>query len=421
VFYRDADSDTDYVQDYYFGKVHIYNIVDSGNHALPHNTQQTAFENGYGIFLQNAEYAVVEKCIVADNDLTGNTAGGYTGIEGTFADYLLFQKNYVGGNYTSHNIYTDGDAYDFDGGVQYSIMQFNYSEGNSGAGYLLSEGNTNNGQNIGNIVRFNISQDDGEQNWYGGISLTYGGSGTDHSINDGQIYNNTIYTSSPSRSGTGNKTMPFYIQDDALPEGSQGVLVYNNIFYVHVSDPTKTTDMLYFHPPVDPQHDPYTDFNMTFQHNDYYDDNPSGNIFSWITTSSGQGYQGYSSATSWASSAGQETDLGSNLYTMNPQLHNPGSGSLINSNINTMNTHDTTPGSIWQAYRLTSTNLVGGGLDLGNTQSQWHLAWAPTSGTWSGSGTFMSQYFSTTPTDFFGHTLDLSAGYNVGADDNGQP
>jgi hypothetical protein len=73
-----------------------------------------------------------------------------------------------------------------------AALQYNYSHGNDGAGYLLYQFSGANPFG-GNVVRYNISENDGRRGSYSGI---YAGG----DVGNTEIYNNTIYTS-PSASG----------------------------------------------------------------------------------------------------------------------------------------------------------------------------------------------------------------------------
>ena len=85
----------------------------------------------------------------------------------------------------------DGGGFDFDGGVSNSIMQYNLSYNNEGCGYGLYEfGAAKAWEN--NIIRYNISQDDGIING-GAVGIWKAdGRGT---MRNCEIYNNTFYNS----------------------------------------------------------------------------------------------------------------------------------------------------------------------------------------------------------------------------------
>jgi len=95
-------------------------------------------------------------------------------------------------------------------------MQYNYSHDNDGAGYLICsyEGA---GKYDNNIVRYNVSVNDGQKNNYSGI-IFWTGSPKDDPIRNTQIYGNTIYSSTAS-------TIAFWVR-----EGIHNTKVCNNLF-----------------------------------------------------------------------------------------------------------------------------------------------------------------------------------------------
>jgi hypothetical protein len=74
-------------------------------------------------------------------------------------------------------------------------MQYNYSHDNDGASFGLYQ-DSGPVAWAGNIVRYNISENDGRKNGYGAITLRTSG----RSFSNAEIFNNTIYVSpEPSR------------------------------------------------------------------------------------------------------------------------------------------------------------------------------------------------------------------------------
>src|SRR6185436_14166755 len=88
-------------------------------------------------------------------------------------------------------------GFDLDGGVTNSVMQYNYSHGNDGAGFLLAQF-ANAKPFSGNVVRYNISQADGRKNGYGGVHA-FG------PINSTQVYNNTIFMTPAAKDQPGTR------------------------------------------------------------------------------------------------------------------------------------------------------------------------------------------------------------------------
>jgi hypothetical protein len=95
------------------------------------------------------------------------------------------------------------------------VIQFCYSHDNEGAGILfMGAGET--GMTRDSSVRFNVSQNDGRRNRYGGIVL-YG------DLRDSQVHNNAVYLQG---SGPG---AALQLRGDAGAAYPRGVRVFNNI------------------------------------------------------------------------------------------------------------------------------------------------------------------------------------------------
>jgi hypothetical protein len=75
-----------------------------------------------------------------------------------------------------------------------SVLQYNYSHNNDGGGFVFA-------QYRGalpfhhNVIRYNVSENDGRRNYYSGIFVW---SASDYGIADSQVYNNTVYVT-PSK------------------------------------------------------------------------------------------------------------------------------------------------------------------------------------------------------------------------------
>jgi hypothetical protein len=94
--------------------------------------------------------------------------GGPVGIWVWDANGIIIRYNEAFDNRTSGP--RDGGGFDLDGGVTNSVVHDNDSHGNDGAGFLLAQfpGARRFGNNI---VRNNVSRDDGRKNGYGGVHL----------------------------------------------------------------------------------------------------------------------------------------------------------------------------------------------------------------------------------------------------------
>ena len=147
--------------------------------------------SGNGILANSVKGGVIEYCEAFNNgwDMpwTGN---GPVGIWIWDCTDFIIQYCIAHDNKTNP-VANDGGGFDFDGGVSNSIMQYNLSYNNEGCGYGLYEfGASKAWEN--NIIRYNISQDDGIING-GSVGIWKAdGRGT---MRNCEIYNNTFYNS----------------------------------------------------------------------------------------------------------------------------------------------------------------------------------------------------------------------------------
>jgi len=143
--------------------------------------------SGNGIVLGQIENATIQFCEAYGNGgLNRYPYAGPVGIWAWDSDHVTIQ------NCESHHnssLTVDGDGFDLDGGTINSVMQYNYSHDNVGAGLLIAE--YNDAKPLYNLtVRYNISQNDGSLNG-GGLVLWSGGP----LVHDCYLYNNTAFTS----------------------------------------------------------------------------------------------------------------------------------------------------------------------------------------------------------------------------------
>ena len=200
-----------------YGLAHSGILVDDvqvyGNSG---RTGQT--DSGNGIKLGNVDGATVEHCVAHDNGSDNNsTIGGPCGIWTYNSNAVVIQDDQSYDNVSAH---TDGGGYDLDGGVTNSLIQYNYSFGNDGAGILLAQFAAATAWS-GNVIRYNVSQDDARRNNYGGIDL-YTGAGAP-ALSDSQFYGNTVYLTPVA----GTNPIGLFVDGE-----TDGFGVYNNIFEV---------------------------------------------------------------------------------------------------------------------------------------------------------------------------------------------
>lgn len=137
-----------------------------------HNTGDPSFSDnhsGSGIAMFDVDGGKIERCVAWENGSeNGCTNCGPVGIWAAGVNNVTIQYNESYNNRSGTGL--DGGGFDFDGGVINSSMQYNYSHGNDGPGYLVyaypgSVAVRN------NTVRYNISENDGRKNEYGGIHV----------------------------------------------------------------------------------------------------------------------------------------------------------------------------------------------------------------------------------------------------------
>jgi len=150
---------------------------------------KTESHSGNGIVMSMIDSLIIEHCEAYENGADNRcNAGGPVGIWVWMCKHATIQYCISHDNHTGTT--KDGGGFDIDGGASNCILQYNYSYNNEGAGYLLAEYGalfpfTN------NIIRFNISVNDGRKNNYGAISVW--GADSAYSVTNSYVYNNTIY------------------------------------------------------------------------------------------------------------------------------------------------------------------------------------------------------------------------------------
>lgn len=282
----------------------------------------TGKHSGNGILIGDAGAGTIENNVAYNNGwYNTSTAGGPAAIWCYDSKNLVFQYNEAHHNGTGPGT-PDGDGFDLDGGAVNCIMQYNYSHDNYGAGFLVWEYGNQRIKNSGNIIRYNISQNDNTNN----NNTVYGGISMGPNCNNNLVYNNTFWSVKGSSvfvtGGTGNK-------------------FYNNIFATQGTAPCIVSTGGSF-----------------FMNNNYY--NPSGfrvryagSTFTSIVTFRNTGNEKYNGV-----------DKG---FAVNPQLSNPGTAGNINTgNPNVLTHYIPLIGSpmINTAFNLTLTGLNVGTKDF---------------------------------------------------------
>jgi hypothetical protein len=354
----------------YGGGENLTGLLYHGNLVYDIGGKPNAFggAEANGIVVNGGDGAVVEYNVVHDIGANTNTCGGPSGFMAYTSNNVTFRYN------EAYNVrpvpYTGGcdwDGFDMDGAVTNSVEEYNYSHDNYGGGvggWMGTVGSQGWGPNV---IRFNISENDGQINTinsttgYGGLCL--GGpwlsQGEAPPPTHVDVYNNTIYNSVAAGS-------PFAFGGTVPTSG----VVANNVFY-GTGEVNGQSNIISIAPNY------ITPSGLTFIDNDYY--GSGALVFQWNATGAGVSYAGVGA---WQAATGQDPKA----HSLNPELDAPGGATACGGYTT----------SCPSAYKLAQASpLMGIGLDL--TAAPYSMSMGTE--------------------DFFGNPLPGSAGsgYNIGA------
>jgi hypothetical protein len=305
----------------YVGYNKVYNNLGVSSFTTNHS--------GDGILVGEVSGGTLEHNVTYNNGWkNGCSTAGPCGLWAWDSTNLVFQYNESYGNGTPTG-YADGDGFDLDGGVTNSVVQYNYSHGNYGAGFLLWEYGNTRVSNGGNTVRYNVSQANATDSWYGEITV----GATTGTCSNNVFYNNTLYNTTGS-----------CVNDAA---GASGSRYYNNIFYA-----TNATAAI------------VTTANATawFLDNDYYNSHGfkasiNGTSYTSWSTYRAAHYNEYYSGASYG-------------YNADPQCLSVGTGGTVGTEYpNTLTNYQLASASPLKnaGYNLTSWGIAVGATDFNLT------------------------------------------------------
>ena len=173
--------------------------------------------SGNGIVLGNVDDGAIEDSVAHDNG-GANTAGeGPVGIWAYDSSRVVIQRNESYANRTGST--ADGGGFDLDQNVTDSVVQYNYAHDNDGPGYMLAHRYDTNGSR-GNVVRFNVSQDDARKG-SGGAFAVWG------EVHDTDLYHNVVFASPPASGAITAVT----VSNGGVPAAEvHGLRYWNNVF-----------------------------------------------------------------------------------------------------------------------------------------------------------------------------------------------
>ena len=277
--------------------------------------------SGSGIIVGQVDTCTMEYCEAYENGKNNNYAGG--GPAGIWAwDSRSVTIQYC---YAHHNRSqtADGDGFDLDGGVQSSVMQYNYSHNNDGPGFLIAQfAGARPMKN--NTIRYNISERDGK-----GLGILVW-SGDPPGLITAQkidVYNNTVFVDTVGN-GFATGAMAVFNNYGTIKD----VRVCNNIFLTKNNATTVNLQRT---------------LNLKFYNNAYYDFGQGTKFIDMGTT--------YTSMVAWRGGTGQEVYNGKNVgFKTDPLLINPGNAGAID-NVDSLTTI--------KAYRYQASSIhVGKGI-----------------------------------------------------------
>ena len=158
----------------YLGHSQFYNNTGRSGPGSP---------SGSGAIFGEVNGGTIEFCAAHNNGALNTSTSGPVGLWCYDSNSVLIQYNESYSNTTSED---DGDGFDLDGGTTNSYLQYNYSHDNKGGGLCLFQ-YAGASAHKGNIVRYNISQNDGS-----GVAVW--GANSSSLVTGDSIYGNIIFT-----------------------------------------------------------------------------------------------------------------------------------------------------------------------------------------------------------------------------------
>ena len=171
----------------------IARVTGLYNNYIPGTMKHDTY-SGNGIFVSHADSVMIERNTVYSCGGSGFDTiigSGPSGIEAAASRNVTCQYNEIYDIKASTG--SDGHGMHFGDGVEYSIMQYNYSHDNDGPGFSFHcYGNSYPLPNSNNTLRYNISTRNGRNSVYNACEILVS-SFNPKTTSNISIYNNTIY------------------------------------------------------------------------------------------------------------------------------------------------------------------------------------------------------------------------------------
>lgn len=193
-----------------------------------------ATNSGSGIIIGSTERATVTRSVAHGNGALCNASLGPSGIWSYDSTLVLFERNLSYSNRTGTGT-ADGNGFDLDVNTSNSVMQYNMSYDNDGAGFFVFTFEPN-GMQHGNVVRYNVSSNDVRRRaFYAGLMIAApdGAPGNASGASKTQLYSNTIVMTSQTEGQPAAFRMYGNLSD---------ILIANNIFVTSGGSPSVVSD-----------------------------------------------------------------------------------------------------------------------------------------------------------------------------------
>jgi len=273
-------------------------------HCKAYNNSGNAGQKGHtgnGIIISQINRGVIEYCEAYNNGWLCDDpdSGGPIGIWTWDSKEVIIQ--FCESHHNKSNNGKDGGGFDIDGGCVKCIIQYNYSHDNHASGYGIYQFDGAR-EFKDNIVRYNISENDGLIGSYG--ALNFWATNSSGGLKNTLVYNNTFYASP----NTGGACIADFPADGSGKTYIHNMKIYNNII---ATAPGKTVIDI-----------PIPADEWTFKGNCYW--TCGGNVkIAWNKNT-------YTSLDQWRKETNQETLNGKPVgFEADPKLKKPGHGGTI--------------------------------------------------------------------------------------------
>ena len=272
--------------------VRIRRSTASFNPGRPELTRNS----GNGIVLGNVDDGAIEDSVAHGNGGENTASEGPVGIWAYDSSRVVIQRNESYGNRTGSA--ADGGGFDLDQNVTDSVVQYNYSHDNAGPGFMLAH-RYDTDRSRGNVVRYNISQNDARKG-SGGALAVWG------EVHDTDVYHNVVFARPPA---SGAITLVTVSNGGAAGAEVHGLRFWNNVFIVDGG--VRLLDV--------GAGQLATATGLRFEGNDWWGSGGSTR-FTWAGTT-------HLSLAAWQGSTGQEQEGGLPLgRSVDPGMVGPGNG-----------------------------------------------------------------------------------------------